>query len=150
MRKWISRAVLIAWMCVIFSFSAQNGGESSGLSGKIGSCIVNTVDSVLGLNMTQDEKELAVEKLSFPIRKAAHMLEYAILALLAYLSFSKYAITIIITFVYAMTDELHQRFVPGRAGMFTDVLIDTAGGLIMVGVLWCIAAIRNKSLNRKR
>lgn len=144
MRKWISRIALVAWMCVIFSFSAQNGGESSGLSGKIGGYIVDTIDSVFHLEMNQEQKNDMVDKLGFPIRKAAHMTEYAILALLAYLSFSKYGITIIITFVYAMSDELHQLFVPGRSGQFADVLIDTTGGIIMVGILWIIAKVRNK------
>ena len=32
-----------------------------------------------------------------------------------------------ICFLYACTDEYHQLFIEGRAGQFTDVLIDTAG-----------------------
>ena len=37
---------------------------------------------------------------------------------------------IIFVFLYACTDEIHQAFVPGRACAFTDVMIDTAGGLL--------------------
>ena len=47
---------------------------------------------------------------------------------------------------YAATDEIHQMFVPGRAGMITDVLLDSAGvltGIILVcAVLTIICASR--------
>jgi len=35
-------------------------------------------------------------------------------------------------FLYACSDEIHQLFVPGRSGKFTDVLIDSAGALLAV------------------
>ena len=43
----------------------------------------------------------------------------------------------IITVLYACTDEIHQLFVPGRAGMVTDVMIDSIGvTLISIILLW--------------
>ena len=39
--------------------------------------------------------------------------------------------SMIVTFLYACTDEFHQTFVPGRAGRFTDVLIDCTGALVL-------------------
>ena len=75
------------------------------------------------------------------------MFEYAILALLAYISFSNYVISIIIVFANGAVDELHQLFIPGRAGRFTDVLIDTTGGLIMLALIWLFNKIRT---DRKR
>ena len=36
---------------------------------------------------------------------------------------------IVFCFLYACSDEIHQLFVPGRSGMFTDVLIDTGGAV---------------------
>lgn len=35
--------------------------------------------------------------------------------------------TILICFLYAVCDEIHQYFVPGRACRVFDVLVDTAG-----------------------
>ena len=35
---------------------------------------------------------------------------------------------------YAGTDEFHQRFVPGRAGVFRDALLDTAGAAVGIGL----------------
>ena len=51
------------------------------------------------------------------VRKAAHMSEYAVLTL---------------TFIY----EFHQLFIGGRAGQFTDVLIDTCGALITIVIYY--------------
>lgn len=39
---------------------------------------------------------------------------------------------------YAATDEVHQIFVPGRAGMVTDVLLDSAGALTGVLICWLL------------
>lgn len=72
-------------------------------------------------------------------KKSVHALLYFILSLL-FLNFlmqvNKYKycvrniINILFCFFYALTDELHQTFVSGRGGQFTDVLIDTCGALI--------------------
>jgi VanZ family protein len=36
---------------------------------------------------------------------------------------------------YACTDEFHQLFVPGRAGLITDVLIDSIGAVFITLIL---------------
>lgn len=66
------------------------------------------------------------------LRKLAHAVEYAILAALllrALRAPPAWALAV----VYAVSDELHQHFVPGRAGRPLDVAIDATGAL--VGVL---------------
>lgn len=44
------------------------------------------------------------------------------------------------TFVVASGDELHQSFLPSRTGLFSDVVLDTCGGIvasgIVLGVCW--------------
>ena len=147
MIKWVTRGLLLVWILVIFSFSNQNGEESSGISDKVGARIVNLVDDLASMNWSIEEKNAAIAKIAYPIRKMAHMFEYAILALLAYISFSNYVISIIIVFANGAVDELHQLFIPGRAGRFTDVLIDTTGGLIMLALIWLFNKIRT---DRKR
>lgn len=147
MIKWVTRDLLLVWIIVIFSFSNQNGEESSGISDKVGARIVNLVDDLASMNWSIEEKNAAIAKIAYPIRKMAHMFEYAILALLAYISFSNYVISIIIVFANGAVDELHQLFIPGRAGRFTDVLIDTTGGLIMLALIWLFNKIRT---DRKR
>ncbi len=36
--------------------------------------------------------------------------------------------------LYAVSDEVHQLFVPGRGGQLTDVIIDTAGAGAGLGI----------------
>ena len=43
--------------------------------------------------------------------------------------------TLLLVFLYAASDEFHQSFVPTRTPLFSDVLIDTAGGAIGLLVL---------------
>ena len=123
--KWI---LLIAWMILIFLFSSQTGQESSESSGLIEQLLTIfpfIPNSIFGL------------ELQFIIRKGAHFTEYMILYLLMfnvlreYLTFNKcLGYSLVGVFLYACSDEIHQAFVPGRACLFTDVLIDTSGGLL--------------------
>jgi len=69
-----------------------------------------------------------------------HLFEYAVLAVLlarrsARGGFSRsQAFSVLgLSILYAMTDEFHQTFVPGRTGVWTDVVID---GLGAVAGLW--------------
>ena len=45
---------------------------------------------------------------------------------------------------YAATDEFHQLFVPGRSGQLKDVLIDTAGGALGLGLLALILYLKRR------
>lgn len=124
---------MIIWMIVIFVMSNTNGNDSSSQS----NFFANIILQFININR---------ETLTFIIRKAAHMSEYAILALLTYYALTKIAfnkkiifqITFSISFLYACSDEFHQLFISGRSGQFTDVLIDSAGCLIMLlfSYLW--------------
>jgi hypothetical protein len=83
------------------------------------------------------------------LRKAAHLAEYAVLgALLARaLSGALAAWAWIAWFagvVYAVSDELHQHFVPGRHGSPVDVAIDAVG--VAVGVLAVRRALASRPL----
>ncbi len=74
-------------------------------------------------------------------RKGAHVTEYCILAVLAALFFSTqiflrkekrmfHWIVLLFCIAYALSDEIHQIFVFGREGRFTDVLIDAGGAIL--------------------
>lgn len=88
--------------------------------------------------------------LELVIRKAAHVTEYAILFLLSYLAtvkismsqsrFYNRSIAVLISLLYACSDEMHQLLVPGRSGKMIDVGIDMAGVLI---VLICMILSKN-------
>lgn len=51
----------------------------------------------------------------------------------------------LISAAYAVTDEVHQSFVPGRGGAVTDVLIDASGAALgIVAVVWWRARGRHR------
>ncbi len=78
------------------------------------------------------------KQFDFDIKKAGHMMGYALLAMaylrgLAYrgaLSRRLLVIAVLLAGVYAITDEFHQMFTPGRSASVFDVIIDTAGAAV--------------------
>ena len=115
----------LIWMIFIFIMSHTNGNDSSNQSNFIAEIILKVI------NIDRDT-------LTFIIRKAAHMSEYAILLLLLYyaLRLHTLSLSLLVTFIYACSDEFHQLFIPGRSGQFKDVLIDTSGALIMLMIIF--------------
>lgn len=79
--------------------------------------------------------------LDFIARKLAHMAEYALLTALLFwpLSYEKlkspHLVSVAVAFIYAVTDEVHQAFVPGRSARIFDIGVDTLGIIIAVIVI---------------
>ncbi len=104
---------------------------------------------------SSEEQKAYAEKIEYPIRKAAHATEYAVLALLLFGALKsegrrRYLTAWILAVLYAGTDELHQIFVPGRAGRLFDVGVDSlgalAGLLILLGIRSLIHRRRSRNL----
>jgi VanZ family protein len=75
------------------------------------------------------------------LRKLAHAAEYAVLGALLQRALSRPGLAFALGLAYAISDELHQSFVPGRAGSPLDVALDATG--VAVGVaLWHRAQAR--------
>ncbi|MEK7521533.1 MAG: VanZ family protein [Patescibacteria group bacterium] len=72
--------------------------------------------------------------LDFLIKKSAHMFLYAVLWLLLYRALKKPFYVLLFTFFYAISDEYHQSFVPGRHPGVMDIGFDTLGGTI--AMIW--------------
>ncbi|HJF40579.1 VanZ family protein [Thomasclavelia spiroformis] len=120
----------IIWMIFIFIMSHTNGNDSSNQSNFIAQIILRFINVDLNI-------------LTFIIRKIAHMCEYAILFLLIYYGLHKaikyqykLLISLIISILYACSDEFHQIFISGRSGQFKDVIIDTTGMIIMLSIIY--------------
>lgn len=154
-RKIIFGILIVSWMIIIFLFSNQNGDLSASKSQKIVNMIIKIFVKDFDSYFSIRQKEL-LSKLSFLIRKCAHMTEYAILALLVFffltdsLKLFRYIIPIIICFIYACSDEFHQSFVGGRGPSFKDVLIDTLGSILIIVCLFVFFFIRKKLIIRKK
>ena len=149
------------WMCIIFAFSAQGEEESIAVSESFSYRMVRSADSFFGLNWEDEKLHQIAAQIEGAVRKAAHMAEFAILSILLYIWLGKWQFTtnkkallaMIATALYAASDEIHQLFVPGRAGRFTDVLIDSAGAilgvLVFIGVERCISFLWNRRKYRE-
>ncbi len=110
-------------------------------------------------NKKDPEKELTKEQLALvnkmhtPVRKLAHMLEFASLATLAFLFLLtwagkvlwRYAASLGFALAYAATDELHQLFSDGRGARFSDVVIDFVGIFIACTLLLAIVVSVRRS-----
>lgn len=123
--------LILCLMGAIYGLSGQDAESSNQLSGGV-------VRKVLALfhpdyqNLPREQQLLLEEECQYLVRKAAHFLEYALLAFLTALSL--YPIgkrgglaAVIFAACFAALDELHQGGIAGRSAQFTDVLIDTAG-----------------------
>ena len=121
MKKIISIVLVILWMSLIFIMSSFDATESSNQSG----FIVNIISSILNIS--------DINTLSFIIRKLAHFTEYLILGLFVYNMIKncnqKTYIAILICILYALSDEIHQIFVPGREFKLLDITIDSIGSI---------------------
>lgn len=133
----ISWAAVLLCMAIIFILSAQKGDESQNLSDRF---II-----IFGLEFSSDF-----------VRACAHFLEYAGLSVLIYnalyrsYGYFRPFLSVIISALYAVTDEIHQLFVEGRACQITDVIIDTVGAAAGIAVLTVLIFIYQEAKRRKQ
>ena len=131
MARLLSRYLpLVVWLVFISYASSDNfnAGNTSRIIGPL----------VLWLFPNTSPETMAT--IHFITRKVAHFTEYAILGLLAARAFWSserwFLISAVLVVVYALLDEYHQSFVPSRTASVFDSLIDIAGGLTALIVVW--------------
>lgn len=137
-----------AVMIMIFAFSSQDGTNSSRtsqwlLNTRLGSVLMTFFPRLTGQGPELD------------IRKYAHMAEYALLAVPAYLLLCELNIgkpilsnavcCVVFCYLYACSDEFHQAFVPGRSSSVTDTLMDLAGTVIGLLTVLMICSLRKEA-----
>ncbi len=153
---WLAAAVI--WMVVIFGFSSQKADQSSEISGTLVYQIVESVSRAAHLDW-KDEMILSyANMLEHPVRKAAHMTEYAIFACILLgncmqypkLQKKPYLWAELGAVFYAATDEFHQLFVDGRSCELKDVAIDSIGALLGLLIAWIVISIWNRFKTKKR
>lgn len=153
---WLILSIFL--MGLIFFFSSQNGSDSSGLSGRF----------LFLLTWFLSEQQA-----SFLIRnKAAHFsiyfcLGFSISGVFLPVNFPDHSnlsdadqnkcgilqngfqkpflLSLAVVFLYACSDEWHQTFTDQRSGQFSDVLLDTCGGLcgILLHSILSISSLKN-------
>ena len=139
----VSVILLIATATAIFFFSAQPAKESRKTSGNVAAMLCEIFYPGFK-NKNVFERAAIVKSIQKPIRKAAHMTIYGVLAFFAFLSAISYktlplyirlSISYAFCLVYAAIDEYHQSYVSGRAGQFSDIIIDLIGVTIITTIM---------------
>lgn len=147
--KKVNIILLILWLILIFGFSQDNGAASSSKSDSLANITVNVISDITG-------KKLNMDIITFIIRKMAHFTEYMILGILIINVFKDYktidneilVLCIVLCFIYACSDELHQLFISDRSARLLDVLIDSSGSFFGI-YIFNFFYVRKKTLNDK-
>ena len=150
----------ILMMSMIFSFSSQNGTESSQLSEKVARGIFITIDHIMDRGWDDEKIQELADEYQYPVRKLAHMTEYCLLAICVSLPLYVYglrgfALTFlagILCVAFAASDEFHQTTVANRGPSVKDVGIDSIGVLFGITFvrLFCWIALGGNTKKRKR
>lgn len=148
--KSIKLVLILLCMVTIFLFSNDTSDESTKKSDGV---IINATEFFLGKTLNFVEKEKYIDTFVTPVRKSAHFLIYFVLGLLIIsflkefnLNYKSVLIAILISFLYACSDEVHQMFVAGRSCEIRDVIIDTMGSVFGIIIYFiCYTRVnRNK------
>jgi VanZ family protein len=136
---------LLLWFALIFA--ASRDGDSFNRSSRIIAPLVKWL--MPGLDPD------GVDRVVLVVRKCAHAFEYAVLAWLFWRAFrhsmgvapGKWSARVaflawLFATLYAVTDEWHQGFVPTRQGSIWDVILDSFGAAMGVGLIWLIGRWR--------
>ena len=166
----VSACAVVAMCAFIFVMSAFDADDSTELSMGVVWHIIGFI--VPGYDqMSLTEQLYWQQTLDHPVRKTAHFLEYAVLGALmlnlvvrvarlcggagdskASASSPVPKLVIIawaLATAYAVTDEIHQMFVPGRSCELGDMLLDSVGVLVGVVLLALMFAKHNTDVTRR-
>ena len=131
---------LVLWMILIFTFSSQNAQVSSETSGSVVQKLCEVFYPDFKAVPAEEQTDI-ISSFQFIARKSAHFSIYTVLGILSALTFISYkgirfylrfAISAAVCLLYAVSDEIHQYFVPGRSCELRDVCIDFSGAVIGV------------------
>ena len=152
MKRKVFLILLILWTAFIFFNSLKNAPDSIEQS----SVIKNIVSSVI-IKIYDEEPPASVEKyiemnLMDDVRNLAHIFEFFVLYILAYLFFSSRGFcsyqlllnALYYSLIVAIIDESIQIFVPGRALEVADLMKDIIGCFIAMIIIFAIKSIRKK------
>ncbi|MGI8786707.1 MAG: VanZ family protein [Pyrinomonadaceae bacterium] len=144
--RFFRYALLVVWIAVIF-IASSNAGSMSNTS--------RFIRPVLEWLFPHASEETLTAYHAF-IRKLAHVTEYAILAFWASRAFINsakllprkfwFALAFVVVLLVACADEFNQSFNAARTSSVYDVLLDCAGGAMMIFIFYLI---KYKTKNRK-
>ncbi|MBN2188018.1 MAG: VanZ family protein [Chitinispirillaceae bacterium] len=117
---------IVLWCGLIFNMSNQNADESSNLSLCVADFLNRCLRQLFGTGVPAISEDV--------VRKCAHFFEYFVLGCLLFMGFldrARSVRAVLVMFaaglLFAVSDEVHQLFIPGRTMRPFDVLVDMAG-----------------------
>lgn len=142
--RTVSWLAVIIWMAVIFYLSSQTSTDSNRLSTGVTEHVAYTVEYVSA------SEDMNILHLNRVVRKNAHFIAYLILGILVIQAMRRFSIawqkcvvySLLICITYAVSDEWHQQFVPGRGPEIRDVWIDSIGAIVGIGLYASVSLMR--------
>lgn len=137
----------LAIMTAIFLLSSQNSIQSGSLSQELTNIILDGIGHLIDPNIS--EMPGIWNTMHILVRKAAHFFIYMLLGFFLYMSIRiivKKAIFLTgsICLAFAVSDEIHQFFVPGRSMQIIDVGIDMTGAMVGITISFLIYRLKQR------
>lgn len=138
--------LLVALIAISWKFSSENSTQSNNVSMHIAEQIENHLNKYFDINRGDTFWKITFNEL---LRKAAHFCEYAVIGtvMCAMLNVAirrvwpSALISVLVSPIFGLVDEYHQRFSPMRTPRLLDVCIDLAGiwtGIIIVTIFFLV------------
>ena len=149
--------LILATMTLIFFLSHQDGKESGETSKQVTTAIAQSTVKDFDKKDPVEQNKIITD-LNIPVRTLAHMAEFGLLSVLTLLFLLtwqrnvlfKYFGSVAFTFLYACTDEWHQKLVSGRAAEWKDVGFDTLGSAICGGTVLLLYLLITLSKRKRK
>jgi VanZ family protein len=146
------REIIKAWLPVFLWMAVMFFGSTDLMSAEHTSRFLTP----LLLWWNPDISPVAIAQMHYFVRKAAHLTEYAILAMLLWRAlrgwidefWRRVVLTLAWAMFFAAADEFHQSFVASRTASLGDVLLDCSGALL--GLMICATTWRRNSTCKRR
>jgi VanZ family protein len=142
------REIIKAWLPVFLWMTLMFFGSTDLMSAERTSRFLTP----LLLWWNPDISPVAIAQVHFFVRKAAHLTEYAVLAVLFCRAlrgwvggfWRRIAFILASALIFAAADEFHQWFVASRTASLGDVLLDASGALL--GLMICATTWKRNSI----
>jgi VanZ family protein len=143
--------ILRYWIPVLVMLGAMYYFSTDVFSGENTRSMIEVILGWFG----QHPNSHSLYKINHAVRKCAHFLEYAILAVLVFRAFRAdsplrwklawflYSLAIVVC--WSLLDEYHQHFTHSRGASIYDSMLDTSGGLTALVVIALIGRIRRRA-----
>lgn len=141
--RYITLVLLVLWMGVIFYFSSQQADISGNTSSSVVEKLIASIYSDY-YSLDNVVKQVIIDVFTAPVRTAAHFFEFFVLGTLFYVFYNTFEgflsqhrafITAASGLICAISDEVHQLFVPNRACQILDMAVDFCG--VLLSLLIC-------------